>query len=88
MTEEGHNSKNAAGAQLQSIIERVERLTEERQPFTDDIKDVYTEAKGNGFDVKAIRRIVALRKKDAEKVKEENAVFETYLHAIGQEYLA
>ena len=88
MTEQGHNSKNAAGAQLQSIIERVERLAEERQTFTDDIKDVYTEAKSNGFDVKAIRRIVALRKKDAEKVKEENAVFETYLHAIGQEYLA
>lgn len=88
MTEEGHNSKNAAGAQITSIIERIERLAEERQTFTDDIKDVYTEAKGNGLDVKAIRRIVALRKKDAEKVEEENAIFKTYLHAIGQEYLA
>lgn len=88
MTKPGHNSKNAAGEQLKAFVERVERLTEERQTFTDDIRDVYGEAKANGFDVKAMRRLVAQRKKDPDKVKEENALFETYCHAIGQEYLA
>lgn len=74
--------------QIKAIVERIERLAEERQTFTDDIKDVYTEAKSQGFDVKALRRIVAARKKDPEKLKEENAVFNTYAHAIGQEFLA
>lgn len=85
---EGHNSKNDAGLKIKAYVERVERLAEERQVTTDDIKDVYAEAKSNGFDVKALRRLVAQRKKDADKVKEENAIFETYAHAIGQEYLA
>ncbi len=87
MTEPGHNSKNDAGAKLLSYIERVENLAAERQTFTDDIKDVYAEAKGNGYDVKVIRKIVALRKRDKEDVQEENALLETYLHSIGQEYL-
>lgn len=85
---EGHNSKNATGDRLKSIIERIERLAEERQTFSDDIKDVYAEAKGNGFDAKVIRKIVALRKRDKDSVLEENEVMATYLHAIGQEYLA
>lgn len=84
----GHNSKNATGDQLKSIIERIERLEEEKKVTSDDIKDVYTEAGSNGFDKKAIRKIVALRKKDKATVQEENEVLSTYLHAIGQEYLA
>lgn len=85
---EGHNSKNGVGAQLNALIERIENAAEERQTYTDDIKDIYAEAKGNGFDAKVIRRIVALRKRDKDEVTEENEVLSTYLHAIGQEYLA
>jgi uncharacterized protein (UPF0335 family) len=84
----GHNSKNAAGHQIKAFIERVERLDAERKVLSEDISDIYKEAKGTGLDVKVLRRIVAQRKKDPDKVKEENAVFETYVHAIGQEYLA
>jgi uncharacterized protein (UPF0335 family) len=77
----GHNS--VAGKDLLAFIERVERLTEERQTFTDDIKDVYGEAKGRGFDVKAMRKIVALRKIDKDKRAAEEAILETYLLALG-----
>lgn len=84
----GHNSKNASGAKLKAFVERIERLEAEKKTFSDDVLDTYAEAKGSGFDVKALRRLVAQRKKDPDKVKEENAIFETYCHAIGQEYLA
>lgn len=83
----GHNSKNAAGEKVLSYIERIERLEEEKKAIADDVKDVYAELKGNGYDAKAIRRIVVLRKRDADKVKEEQAVLETYLHAIGMDFL-
>lgn len=88
MSDIGHNSKNATGDQIKAIIERIERLEEEKAETAKDIRDIYAEAQGNGFDKKALRRIVAQRKKDADKVKEENEVFETYCHAIGQEWLA
>ena len=81
MTEIGHNS--IAKDQLKSIIERVERLEEDKKAISDDIKDVYSEAKGNGFDVKALRRIVALRKQDPDKRAEQEAILDTYLHALG-----
>ena len=85
---EGDNSKNATGDLLKSIIERVERLEEEKKTTSEDIREVYSEAKSQGFDTKVLRRIVALRKLDVDEVKEANALLETYLHAIGQEYLA
>ena len=69
--------------QLKSVIERVERLEEEKKTISDDIRDVYAEAKGNGFDVKALRTIVRLRKQDVDERKEEEAVLETYMHALG-----
>ena len=72
MTEIGHNS--IAKDQLKSIIERVERLEEDKKVISDDIKDVYSEAKGNGYDVKALRRIVALRKQDPDKRAEQEAI--------------
>lgn len=81
MTEIGHNS--IAKDQLKSIIERVERLEEDKRAISDDIKDVYSEAKGNGFDVKALRAIVRYRKEDAQDRAEREAIFETYLAALG-----
>ena len=81
MTEIGHNS--IAKDQLKSIIERVERLEEDKKAISDDIKDVYSEAKGNGYDVKALRAIVRYRKEDAQDRAEREAIFETYLNALG-----
>jgi uncharacterized protein (UPF0335 family) len=69
--------------QLKAIIERIERLEEEKKAISDDIRDVYAEAKGNGYDVKALRKVVALRKQDANERQEEAAVLETYLNALG-----
>ncbi|MFZ5732817.1 MAG: DUF2312 domain-containing protein [Pseudomonadota bacterium] len=69
--------------QLKAIIERVERLEEEKKAISDDIKDVYAEAKGNGFDVKALRTIVRLRKQDADERQEQETILETYMQALG-----
>ncbi|MCX5571252.1 MULTISPECIES: DUF2312 domain-containing protein [Kaistia] len=72
-----------AAAQLRSIVERIERLEEEKKAIADDIKDVYGEAKANGYDTKALRKIVALRKKDANEREEEEAILELYKNALG-----
>jgi uncharacterized protein (UPF0335 family) len=69
--------------QLKSVIERVERLEEEKKTISDDIRDVYAEAKGNGFDVKALRTIVRLRKQDANERAEQETILETYMQALG-----
>ena len=69
--------------QLRSIIERIERLEEEKKTIADDIKEVYGEAKGNGFDVKTLRQIVKLRKQDREERAESEAMLDMYLHALG-----
>ena len=69
--------------QLKTVIERIERLEEEKKATSDDIREVYAEAKGNGFDPKALRVIVRMRKQDADERREEAAVLETYLHALG-----
>jgi len=69
--------------QLKSVIERIEKLEEEKKATSDDIKEVYAEAKGSGFDVKALRTIVRLRKQDVDERKEQEAVLETYMHALG-----
>lgn len=81
MNEIGHNS--IAKDQLKTIIERVERLEEDKAAIGSDIKDVYAEAKGNGYDVKALRAIVRYRKEDAQDRAEREAIFETYLNALG-----
>jgi len=69
--------------QLQSVVERIEKLEDERAILAEDIKDVYVEAKGNGFDPKIIKKLVALRKKDPSKVAEEEALLDTYKAALG-----
>lgn len=74
---------NPTGERLLRFIERIERLEEEKKAVMDDIKEVYQEAKVNGFDTKAIRQIIKLRKMSREKREEERAILDTYLHAIG-----
>lgn len=69
--------------QLKAFVERVERLEEEKKAIADDIRDVYAEAKGTGFDTKALRAIVRLRKLDTDERREEQEVLETYMHALG-----
>src|SRR3954451_19853605 len=69
--------------QLKAFIERIERLEEEKKAIADDIKDVYAEAKGNGYDVKVLRTVVRMRKEDADERREHEAILETYLHALG-----
>ena len=69
--------------QLKAFVERVERLEEEKKALADDIRDVYAEAKGNGYDVKALRTIVRLRKLETAERQEQQAVLETYMHALG-----
>ncbi|HEV7284037.1 MAG TPA: DUF2312 domain-containing protein [Kaistia sp.] len=72
-----------AAKQLLSIVERIERLEEEKKAIADDIKVVYGEAKANGYDTKALRKIVSLRKKDANEREEEEAILELYKNALG-----
>lgn len=81
----GHNSKGVTGAQLKSIIERIERLDEERKGLGADIREIYAEAKGNGFDAKAIRQIVKLRKMNPKDRAEQEALLDTYKSAIGMD---
>jgi uncharacterized protein (UPF0335 family) len=68
---------------LKAFVERVERLEEEKKAIADDIRDVYGEAKANGFDIKALRAIVRLRKQDADERREQASILETYMHALG-----
>lgn len=69
--------------QLKAFVERIERLEEEKKTISEDIRDVYAEAKGNGYDTKALRKIVALRKKDQQERAEEEAILELYMQALG-----
>lgn len=74
----GHNSENIAGDRLKSFVERIERLEEEKSHIAEDIKEVYSEAKGIGFDAKIIRKVVSRRKMEAEKRREEDELLELY----------
>jgi len=76
-------ARRFAKDQLRAFVERVERLEEEKKAIAEDIRDVYAEAKGNGFDVKTLRVVVRLRKQDVNERKEQEAILETYLHALG-----
>ncbi len=72
-----------AGDRLRSIIERIERLEEERKALGNDIKDIYAESKSAGFDVKIIRQLISLRKKEPAEVEEQSTLLELYKRAIG-----
>ena len=69
--------------QLRSIVERIERLEEEKAVLSEDIKEVYAEAKGNGFDAKTLRTVVRLRKQDSSERAEAEALLDLYLNALG-----
>ncbi len=77
------STEPVSAAQLRSIIERIESLEEEKRAIAEQIKEVYAEAKGNGFDAKILRRIVALRRKDLEERQEEEAMLDLYMQALG-----
>jgi len=83
MKEDESPATRFAVDQLKSIIERIERLEEEKKAISEDIKDVYAESKGNGFDVKALRTIIRLRKQDPNERQEEESILETYMSALG-----
>ena len=68
---------------LRAFIERIERLEEEKRTIADDVKEVYAEAKGNGFDAKTIRKIVRMRRMDADKRREEEGILKLYMDALG-----
>ncbi|MDO9306863.1 MAG: DUF2312 domain-containing protein [Mesorhizobium sp.] len=78
-------SQTVAAGQLKAFIERIERLEEDKQAIADDIKDVFAEMKGSGFDTKAVRTIIRLRKKDAAERQEEEAILDLYKAALGME---
>jgi len=72
-----------AHGQLKSLIERIERLEEERGTIGSDIKDVYAEAKANGFDTKILRKVIAMRKKETAQREEEQSMLDVYMAALG-----
>lgn len=76
-------SGGVAAGQIKSIIERVERLEEEKTAIAGDIKEIYSEAKSNGYDVKILRQIVRIRKQDTVERQEQEAILDLYLHALG-----
>jgi uncharacterized protein (UPF0335 family) len=77
------NVGNNSAAQLKAYIERIEKLEEEKQAIATDIKDVYAEAKSSGYDAPALRAIVKMRKEDASKRQEREALIDTYMNALG-----
>jgi uncharacterized protein (UPF0335 family) len=89
----GHNSASSvlddqathsfAKDQIKAIVERIERLEEEKKVISDDIRDIYAESKGNGYDCKALRTIIRMRKQDANERAEQETILETYLSALG-----
>lgn len=85
VSEDQLNDANVSAEQLRLFIERIERLEEEKKGIADDIKDVYAEAKMTGFDAKAMRKIIALRKMTADDRREMDAILQTYLDALGMD---
>ena len=83
VTEDEIKTGGVAADRLRSLVERIERLEEERKALGSDIKDIYAEAKGNGFDVKALNTVVRIRAQDANSREEFEAVLDTYKNALG-----
>ena len=83
MTEPGVGHNSIDNGQLKAFIERVERMEEEKKAIADDIKEVYAEAKGNGYDVKIMRKIVSIRRLDENKRREEEEILDLYMHSLG-----
>jgi len=84
MTDQSNAVGGVARGQLKSIVARIERLEEEKQGIADDIKEVYAEAKDCGYDTKALRKVIAIRKQDRAERAEQEALLELYLGAVGE----
>ncbi len=76
-------TRNSTGERIRSFVERAERLNEEITALNEDKSELFKEAKGQGFDVKTLKRIIQLRKQDVNERKESDALLETYMHAMG-----
>jgi uncharacterized protein (UPF0335 family) len=79
------STDSVAQDQLRAFIERIERMEEEKKAIADDIKEIYAEAKGNGFDTKVLRQIVRIRKQDHAERMEQEALLELYMAALGMQ---
>jgi uncharacterized protein (UPF0335 family) len=79
----GTDTHGLARDQLKAFVERIERLEEEKKGVADDIKDVYGEAKAAGYDTKVLRKVISIRKQDKDERAEQEAILDTYLHALG-----
>ena len=86
MTDVTESMSQSTAGQLKSIIERIERLEEEKKALSDDIRDVFAEAKATGFEPKILRKIVSLRKQDLSERQEQDALLETYMAALGMSF--
>jgi uncharacterized protein (UPF0335 family) len=78
-----NNKTSFAQSQIRSLVERIERLEEEKKTIAGDIKEVYAEAKANGFDTKILRKVISIRKKDRHEREEEEAILDLYMQALG-----
>ena len=83
MSEQETEVGGVAADRLRSIIERIERLEEERKALASDVKDIFTEAKSAGFDVKVVRQIISIRKKEPAEVEEQETLLDLYRRALG-----
>lgn len=83
MTEIGHNVEPTAAARLRSLVERIERLEDEKKAFSSGIKDIYSEAKSAGFDVKVMRQLIRIRKQEPADVEEQESLLDVYRRALG-----
>jgi uncharacterized protein (UPF0335 family) len=82
-TDETATTGNIAGDRLKSLVERIERLEEERKALGSDIKDIFAEAKSAGFDVKVLRQLIRLRKQEPAEIEEQETLLDVYRRAIG-----
>lgn len=78
-------TESVAQDQLRAFVERIERMEEEKKAIADDIKEIYAEAKGNGFDTKVLRQIIRIRKQDHDERMEQEAILELYMAALGMQ---
>lgn len=83
MNDDSFSTTAVAAGQLRAIIERIENLEEEKKEVAEQIKEIYAEAKGNGFDTKTLRKVIQLRKRSTEERQEEEALLDLYLSALG-----
>lgn len=77
------NPDDIAKHKLRAVVERIERLEEEKKALSEDIKEVYAEAKGNGYDTKVLRRVISIRKQDRDERQEQESILDLYLEALG-----